>query len=90
MAQIVADVLTKAISTYLEERKTGTPKEISITTETMASLTGPEINVEPGINDDTINADIKLPGIKHVWSCLWVTISSASLIWHFSGSSFLT
>ena len=62
MAQIVANVLTQAIMNYIDENQKGTPKEISVTTETMASLTEPEINVEPGLKDGTINAQIKLPG----------------------------
>ena len=64
MAQIVADVLTQAIMSYIDENQIGSPKEISVTTETRASLTEPEINVEKGLKDGTINAEIKLPGIN--------------------------
>ena len=62
MAQIVADVLTQAIMSYINENQIGSPNEISVTTTTMASLTEPEINVEKGLKDGTINAKIKLPG----------------------------
>ena len=62
---MLANVLTQAIFNYVDEKGTGPPQEISVNTETVPSLTGPEINVGAGSKDGTVSAEIKLPGTEH-------------------------
>ena len=65
MGETLSNVLAQAIFNYVDEKGQGPPQEISVTTETIPSLTGPEINVGPGPKDGTISAEIKLPGKEH-------------------------
>ena len=60
---MLANVLAQAIFNYVDEKGIASPQEISVTIETMPSLTWPEINVgPPEPKDEIISAKIKLPG----------------------------
>ena len=71
MSQMVANILSKAISKFVEETGIAIPDQVFVNTETSTELTEPEINVGGDINrintletinPGTINATIKLPG----------------------------
>ena len=71
MVKMVANILSKAISKFVEETGIEIPDQVFVNTETSPELTEPEINVGGDINiinsfetinPATINATIKLPG----------------------------